>query len=109
MSVANIKLLNRLAAFDASQGSTLCCKKCKSPLWNIQVAEKYGSRWAAQKTSYPGVPPYEEYWAKDQKTALRRDCPFCGDDYFAVVPVEDPDGGQPHLVPSFYIKEMEGL
>lgn len=63
----------------------MCCVKCKKPLWRVSDFVRYGTRWGATKEPFPGVGSYDEYWAKDQKTALKVDCPFCGKHYFDVL------------------------
>lgn len=97
-NIAGAKKLKKLSK------ATIACVKCKAPLWSIDLEsiERYGSKTAADITPFPGVEPYSEYWEKDQKTAKRTDCPFCGKGYFDVIKAGD------HLFPRPFVLEWDG-
>lgn len=82
MGVPNLKQA-RIAA-NNSNVKTIVCAQCKKPLWRITIGEQYGTRFAAKKEPFPGVPDYKEYWSKNQQP-LRTDCPFCGEGYCGAV------------------------
>jgi hypothetical protein len=111
MSAPSIKrALQFKAALDGKEGKplTIGCIHCKAPLWDIEIKGIYGTRVNATKTPYPGVPEYSEYWDKDQKTALRTDCPKCGHEYIAalVTGQTDPDGN-PIIFPKVYTLQYQ--
>lgn len=89
MSIPSAKAAREIALAATNDSFTVLCCACRAPLWKIKVGEIYGTRISAEKVPFPGVPPYEEFWKSDGKTALRTDCPKCGRDYFKAVPVEE--------------------
>lgn len=88
-SIPNIKQAQAQAHAEAGKPITIICCQCRAPLWSVTDMSKYGTRWSAVKTPFPGVPPYEEYWDKDQRTAFRTDCPKCMEPYFKVLKCGD--------------------
>ncbi len=83
---------------------TIACVACKKNMWLVKLLGTYGSKIKSEQTPFPGCPPYKEYWAKDQKTALRTDCPFCGEPYMKAVKAQGHVFAKPYIVEfdSFY-------
>lgn len=98
MSVPSVKNALAYAAALKHKSLTIACVTCKKPLWEITITGRYGSRIASIKEPYPGVPPYEDYWAKDQKTLLREDCPHCGKDFMRAIVAEGQAFARPYVV-----------
>jgi hypothetical protein len=99
----NIKGAQASARLEANPNEhTVLCIDCGKPLWRILLKGRYGTKYAADKIPFPGVPPYEEYWDKTGLKPLRVDCPFCGEPYFKAI-----KGPQGSLFPKFRVKEHE--
>ena len=101
--IPSIKAAQAQAKAETQDSFTIACCQCKAPLWKISDMSKYGTRWSAVKTPFPGVPSYDEYWAKDQKTALRTDCPKCFENYFQVIKSGEI------TIPKIYSPELDGV
>lgn len=101
--IPSIAKAKKLAEFNKATGYTIACVSCKSPLWFVSNLEKYGTRWAADIVPFDSIPPYSDYWEKDQKTAKNTLCPKCGEHYLKAVQAE----GKTAAIP--YIVEFEGL
>lgn len=98
MSIPSIKNATAIAAVMGDEGVTIACQKCKTPLWKIKITGRYGSKITADKTPFPGVPPYEDFWEKDQKTAKRTDCPHCGKDYLGALIADGHVFAKPYIL-----------
>lgn len=101
MKIASRPLPSLKHAKDLVTGATktsfiIACYTCKKPLWRISDLVKYGSRWSSTKESFPGVPPYSEYWDKDQKTLLNPKCPYCSEAHGRAAVTNE---GEPVFIP----------
>jgi hypothetical protein len=85
MAIPNIREARKIALGGLVNTYTIACVHCRKPLWKVSDLAKYGTRWSKKIESYDGVPPYSEFWDKDQKTALKVDCPRCHEPYFKVL------------------------
>lgn len=104
MPIPNLKLAEAKTKLTSETPVvTIACISCKQPLWRVTIKGQYGTRVAADKEPYPGVPEYSEYWAKDCKTALRTDCPLCGEHYCRAL--MGPNG---IVLPKVYCPEIDG-
>lgn len=77
---------------------TIACVACKKNLWLIKIEGRYGTKVKFKDFPFPGVPPYRDFWEKDQKTAKRTDCPHCSENYLQALEAHGKYFARPYIV-----------
>ncbi len=86
MSIPSIKQAEEHAKVAELEHYTIGCQACKKPLWRVTLGEQYGTRFAAEKIPFEGVPDYDVMCNRKADT-IETSCPFCGEDWFKAVEV----------------------
>jgi hypothetical protein len=101
--IPNIKAARKAAALAVNPNTvTVACKACRTPLWTIEIKGTYGTKTIADKTPFPGIPEWSEYWEKDGRTPKKMSCPVCGDNFYDAIKAEG------HIFPRLFVLEHEG-